>query len=988
MSLSSPITPGIIQATVQFNEDPPVIYQSKNKIEYVFSSKGGGFNAIDTVSGGKLKDLKELPETEDLFGITLAPKQDHWHNFMILSKSATDTSTQFLELGNEVANIYSSSLNSLMWYFTWFQCLPFYNESVAVMTMADYTEYNSNTSTALTDADKIRRMGAKWEMIKKSTPAHSSRTSGSDLANLTAAGSTEFVKNSGVSSIIFPSQVQRIPDGPTGIGVHWGITKYGYVPERMGFYLDFYFDKEISNPTSPSVTDPSKHDPAAILRMINIPALNTLIANAGTNFPAVKDIYKSQISAGHEKDCLFYLVNKSYILINLNNANTLDNLFLLITSDDSPKIFILKNGVIKLLSTYTPNGNANSFTGMKLLKGDNDGRLNLQFRNILGNLIIDNNVIDDPWVISEKCFAPTTTTITATSTIPAANSGTFDVLTTGGTLSVMGGNINCGINFMYLNYSQTGSITLEKLKFYGSNRAVTSSLSSMGCSSMPSDLKTGSVYYPNSASTITDSVGAADLSARKDVLNTYSSIECTGTTSPVGAFTEYSPTITLSTTITSTSYGSYGINMGYVYTPVLQYLSITAEPGTPYVTTTSREIQNIIESIEITRQSDDYNIITSSGSMNVNIWNPSADSGARTEVVNSIGKARYLTIKATNGCSNINTSGDTELFTGIAFNPSLTEEPGKRFLKFELKDFWTILEAKLMINSPFFDGALDTDVIQYLMDYSAFKTAKVNIHTGSTMAFPISFSFQTPQARIEERSNIGDAIKGIAKKYSKLAYFNKKGIFQYIRQPDYLVQLSTGSASFTPVFYFFSSHLGTNTNVIPIGPNHAASSTTSMSSPTSDNQIAYKVKTTQWDLGTIYNKLIIQYVDGKSRGYGIMADANYRSLTDKDSYGFLGYEKVFMQDEAAFGNQERAREILRTYQRFYRPPYTISWQTFGGNNVVDIFDIVSVDGVYVIVNKISHTLNATENSWMTEYSGEWLFPPFDTGFFDATPPSP
>ena len=41
-------------------------------------------------------------------------------------------------------------------------------------------------------------------------------------------------------------------------------------------------------------------------------------------------------------------------------------------------------------------------------------------------------------------------------------------------------------------------------------------------------------------------------------------------------------------------------------------------------------------------------------------------------------------------------TSDDRIFTGIAFNPSIMEEAGKRYVKFELNDYWTILESKLI----------------------------------------------------------------------------------------------------------------------------------------------------------------------------------------------------------------------------------------------------------------------------------------------------
>ena len=91
--------------------------------------------------------------------------------------------------------------------------------------------------------------------------------------------------------------------------------------------------------------------------------------------------------------------------------------------------------------------------------------------------------------------------------------------------------------------------------------------------------------------------------------------------------------------------------------------------------------------------------------------------------------------------------------------------------------------------------------------------------------------------------------------------------------------------------------------------------------------------------------------------------------------GFLGYKKTFIQHEAAFSSYERARKIARYYGRMYRPPYKITWTGLGGLKHIKIFDIVTLDGKAVVVNRLNNTIDAKENKWETQYEGEWIWPP-------------
>jgi len=428
----------------------------------------------------------------------------------------------------------------------------------------------------------------------------------------------------------------------------------------------------------------------------------------------------------------------------------------------------------------------------------------------------------------------------------------------------------------------------------------------------------------------------------------------------------------------------------------LQFCRQSSPMVTTKIKTDPIDIADIVETIEITREAQDYHAVSASGSMTLNIYSPSYNSEARNAVIQSIGKARYLTINgshfncakdifqayrsgdAPGGKINFGYSGDAdrEIFSGIAFNPNINEEAGKRTLKFELKDFWTILESKLIINSPYFDGKLDTSVIKALLDTVGIIN-QTGVHTDSRDTMPISFNFNEPSAKFADRTTVADAIKKLAKKYSKCAFFNTKGRFCYQQIPGTLLSGSSilldGPADVK--FTFYSSHKGDNINIQPIGKYQPINKTV----PGHNSQIAYNVKTTQWNNSDIFNKLMILSVDAKNRGIILISDTNYDSLTNSDSFGFLGYERTFIQDEAAFGDYERTQKIIRYYTRMFQPTYSINWKCIGGNTGVDIFDMVAVDDALVVITKISHTIDAKNNLWETEYSGEWIYPPMNTG---------
>ena len=640
---------------------------------------------------------------------------------------------------------------------------------------------------------------------------------------------------------------------------------------------------------------------------------------------------------------------------------------------------------------------------MKLLRGD-QGHLRLQIRQIGKHIIIENNVFTEPWVIALPSYTNNPINQTNTAELqnnpsnPVASAGDVKVSQIGGSLMIFGGNLSCGINFCHLNYYQNSIVNLKDQKAYGENRSFESRLSLSGSAGVPSSVLADGRFYPNIAQLITDDDGAVNLSLRPGIgfsdfggeiiASSQLIINTSSVTS--GKFSILDTAISLIAGKASCTNGEDRFDYGYCITPVLQYCRQYSPRLKRFVTSSPINIRDIIETIEITREAEDYHSVSSSGSITINIIHPSVNAEARSAIINSIGKARYISIDASHfncgkntfdayrtaqapgGKVNVGSGGDRRLFTGIAFNPSITDEPGKKYLKFELKDFWTILESKIILNSPYFDGVIDTHVVDFLLKYTGFKDVS-GIHGNSRDAMGISFSFNEPNAKFQDKKTISDAIKELARKYSKYAFFNASGRFCYQPFPTNLLTASSGP--FSTKFNFFSSHLGRNSNIFPLGPYQAGGA----GLPSHNSQIAYGVKTTQWDNKDIYNKLVITSVDARDRGLIVVSDANFDSLTDSESVGYLGYERTFMTEEAAFGDIDRVRKILRYYTRMFRPTYSINWKCYGGNAGVDIFDIVSVDGALIVITKISHTIDAKNNLWETDYTGQWIFPPLVTG---------
>ena len=1037
MALTSPIGHGPLDVKVSWNESPPLYYLFEFRRDLSFTKQSGIFETnsrsftVQNVNV-KQKEYQILPEVGGLHGIALRPRQEHYHNFLY-----SYGNNSIVEDQTKVVNGLIGVKDSLLEYFGWRVVEGWYRETVDTVVPAtastpasttsqiitplingvDDTSSASGTTSVPTELEERRQRGAKW----------SYKTYPCSIHSFAQTQSTLEIDDQKVSKLVpFQTQLQSSDNGPTGIGVHWALEKYVPLPYGLGFCIDFNINKDIDPVTSDAgliKNNPTTGKPEYITVPFARPgfqnfftsSIGSLQSSTGANTPDIdnNDIFNGTRVDG-DRNSTFYFLNKSYIVIQIHGNSTTGNLFFIVISSDAhAKLFQVKvdatdaNGIaskgsVKLLSEYNPNsGDSSSVpSGLRMLRGDN-GHLNLQIRQIMNHIIIENNVFDAPWVINLKVYKPTPFTAGNTGATPGSQSvGSLVVNKIGGHVTVFGGNISCGVSYTHLNYYDDAEVTLDDTKVWGSGRTFYSRMSSSGAGQMNSVLVTNGKYFPNGAQMITDSDGTFDLSSRPDQsfggfygnMITPSQLIAEDTVTNVGSSTKLRTKIKLIAGEAGCRAFS-GFNFGRCITPVLQFCRQIAPKNTSGITTSPIDINDLIETIEITKEAEDYHAVSVSGSMLINLLTPSKNEIARTAIIDSIGKARYLSINASHfGCAGVELQahrvggphtgavvpgegGDRRLFTGIAFNPSITEEAGKRYIKFELKDFWTILESKLIINSPYFDGAIDTDVISYLMNYTGIKDLS-GIHSGSRDMFPISFSFNEPLAKFKDKQPVAEAIKETAKKYTKYAFFNNNGLFCYQKISDILM-LGTGGVGALPIKYrFYSSHIGNNVNIIPIGYfdyNYGPA-------VSHNSQIAYEVKTSQWNNKDIFNKILLMSVDARSRGMIIAADANFNLLTDPNEPGFLGYEKPFLQDEAAFADAGRVNMILRYYTRMFKPTYNITWKCIGGNLGVDVFDIVTIDNVLVVVNRISHTIDAKNNSWDTEYTGEWIFPPPSGGF--------
>ena len=1132
MPPNSPVNQGIIQAQIEFNREPPITPYPRVDQDLYFNSKSGGFNAIinsdrenDKKNKSQTKEedtsgtIEALPEQNGLYGLVLRSKERIFNTNLIGDPNEIPTEDEIEDLDlseSDIRRRYFSEnilrddngiVNDIIgesnieddikfinsFFSQWKIIKPFYVESATSgneingikkfdgisgsqsLTPLRISEYNiskvngDGEQTELSSVQKARLNGAKWQYVRKSVPRHDTGLTGSSID----------LEDDDKTSLLVPHQVQKQgnTNGPTGIGVHWGISKFTKLPNRQGFYLTFFLDKSLDNVTN------SELDPTQMPLITNHSGIyedyfsTEPPSNNSQQSPEEdeKKINNSDIFFVSEEDDqtdetnFFNLLNTSYLLIAIERDSSVgDAYYILIRADDSPKCWNINTTEKKI----TFLGEFSGVSGSSLLTAGGNNELKMRFRNFSNHMIIDTNLNVGSWVITKQPYKSQGDT----DSLFRDEEARLNLLTLGGGIKVFGGNLTAGVHYSDLNFVEKDSLELAPFKVLGDNREIGATFATFGASEMPSDLRTKSTLFQsdknsdfyfasagklknidqeasksvfgNLLGSITGSsirtLSEIDLSERIDVrLGNYGSYSRPNTVNlnindnaPGGSLDDNIHKLIIdksiidednddnnngnnanslfaknvlsnvATTSASTKITMKAGNVFYTYnaevlgqnlsfaffagptmSPVLYYLRrFSPLKDFDRGSFKSIDVTNIVTNLSISWEAEDIHAISQNGSITFNIYRPKdteENSTITQEIIDSIGKNRYVRIRAklSNPELNKTTFPDSDsvsytLFTGIMMNAQLDEQPGSRLITFELKDFWTILKSNIILNSPYFDGALDTTVIDYMLSHTGIDTSDRSkvLLTESRDVLPISFSFDDPIAKYEDKRPIDEIIKDLAKKYHKVAFFDEFGRFRYVPVQPFIIDVGASNESvFTSKHQFYSSHLNKNRNVKTIGKTFLDSEADDV--PAENNQIAYLDRNVSWKQDDIINVIQILSVDARSKGLILVSDTNIDSLVDEDSYGFLGYKKPFIQQEPSFGSPERVQSVVRYYSRMYQPIYSVKWKTFGGLSNLKPLDLVSIDRMFVVIQNIEQSFDPSENKWETSYEGQWIWAP-------------
>ena len=315
-----------------------------------------------------------------------------------------------------------------------------------------------------------------------------------------------------------------------------------------------------------------------------------------------------------------------------------------------------------------------------------------------------------------------------------------------------------------------------------------------------------------------------------------------------------------------------------------------------------------------------------------------------------------------------------KLFTGICYGGVLEEKAGERTLTCQVVDYSQILKESYIFNSPFFDGMRDINAAYTLLKMLGFKDKVKDDNYGpaylsslqadndgplfqsttldgrgsfsSAYVLPSSYARLTnPFFKFQDGTTYWSALESICKKAGKIMFFDSYGMFHFENLPyDKFLYGSADESEVEPLWVYTTLNTG-------------------------EGQMVFEAITRERSVVDIFN-IIHLMTATPDRELFISDDVNWPSLYDKNSPGFLGYKKMFMQQDGIFGSLNTLEKLSKHYtSKFFNAPTVYKFSSYG--LPMRCFDVVSVNGQKLIVTSVSNDFDPKKNLWWQQVEGEW-----------------
>jgi len=766
-------------------------------------------------------------------------------------------------------------------------------------------------------------------------------------------------------------------DGDIKGGAHWALQKFKKIPVNQPFFVELYIDSATPGGLSDEDIDAVE-----------------------SNFSKFPDF--SKLTFG-EDDVGIKLVDQTYFVVKLPSETTAVDYFIVIQPTRFPTFYMLNKSSTQFsqdpISGDALNAEVPEITQLsvyskvqsedfikKAFNTNGKGYLRLEFIPLANSLVIWNNVQPtEPWIVQridpvydsepfknadgETEFTDNGEFLKRKQIGAKQNSVNFQ-----GHIEVYGGNCTGLVNFGYVRYEANGSITTPPIPF--ELRA-------------GSDQKEAELFFSiqGSGSNSTVKSRGSSKDKRSDVKRYFLESDFLES-KRLSPKPNLSPPGNPGTNIRSRKLSGFPkrstpFNVEFAWEIRLESANTVAEDyliingrsptiwgirfflpegdpgdGLSLLADISKDVMKISENYN----SPNYQIIEHS--LDVTVQNnlvpgqyvPSFDYNKFIDRVHFVQMAAGFE-------NGVGTPFDINQpsFTGLMHGGSRKTTAPLETFELKCSDPLILLEKQLMLNSPIYDGAFSKFVVEDIAIRAGFGKAdsngilKVILDTSSQLSMPLSANLTKPKFRIEDKTNLKDAILRVAKRDWAVLYCDGEGNLRYAdlaggRRGEQDKALRNLKKDF---FRNIRDADGDETAVI------------------------HENYTITRDAMDAVNSILVQTVnaDTTSDEYLsiiLMNDVNYASVYNPDSPGYLGFKKPFLISETALGGEGQARAYLEELKRMYTPPIDISFSCWGIAGLKAL-DIIRVDGQLARIITVNSEIDPSTNKYWSNITAEWFF---------------
>ena len=367
-------------------------------------------------------------------------------------------------------------------------------------------------------------------------------------------------------------------------------------------------------------------------------------------------------------------------------------------------------------------------------------------------------------------------------------------------------------------------------------------------------------------------------------------------------------------------------------------------------------------------------------------------------------------------------------FTGLCNQVDYTIKDSYIEVTMRLQDYKKILDDTIFLNSAFYDAVRDYNAVYDVLSQCGLRSSgadaiegdlpldllsimlskETNIETTDGVPFvwkgntyyyfnyilPGAYdTLNSPKFKPALGSNVSSFVDNIAQISGKTFFFDRFGIAHFDVPPDEIEYLnnnssrrSSSSSVWNPIIKY--KHASDD----EIWDFYTSIDYRKFNSPkfkiwnvVSANNFKFNKK-----VSDIFNEIRVMSTSPDMK-LMLMAHLNINSIYDPTSPGFLGYRKIFLQQNGVFGSKEALEKIVNYYTMFFNPPLFCSFTVPGRVGVMpnqffrlhhSSYSVEDKEGnptkisAYIvgIITDVTNSIDKSNNTWVTDITGRYMYP--------------